>query len=892
MKALVLLLLVLQQLQSALCVEVDHGSAQSGEPPVLYFHQLNHSACDGEMLAVVNIEGQEGRRVSLKLTESSREFLAADAPADSQFVLDGLGSRPCFYQGQLVEGGTPVVAKLSRDGLFSATFDYNGTVYEVRPQSKRLAVFLGNRLPKLGGTERRCPLAAKSAVTAAAERPIRSRQSALLMDTRSGVAQPAQKFIQLVLVSDEAYFIGMGRDSARTQDRLWEIGNYINSLYKQLGVNVVIVRAIVLTTDPFTLANKTSAVSSSEMLDKFMAYRMQNLSHIQHSAAHLVSGLRMTGSDVGLAHLGKLCQFAYGGGVNSDLDIAGSAINVAVTVAHELGHNLGMNHDEDDVPCSCPDPQGCIMKAVGGEINPLRFSTCSVNRYLEFTVDAGLGYCMSRPPEPTVKLSTDGPKCGNRILEAGEDCDCGLAAWCNNSCCNPTTCKFNPGASCASGQCCNITTCSLISRGTECRAARGVCDLPEFCNGSSEWCPEFDDYVLDGTACAVNPAAPSEALAYCYSGACTTRDSRCHAMFNGTNYRSAPDSFSNLTADPSNTENGYCNYRATAYNPVGYAHESCSFENRRCGTLYCIGIMSEPFPMPRWKSMAPADARLVMVTSGGGGLDAAFARLDLRPTGYRDPGMTPDGAECGAGMMCVNSRCTSLASIRSNITGSVGLPNCNGRGNWTQSLQCFCSSGFRPPDCLLPGAGGSVTNQPAFADTSSSPVTTLATATATTTATTAAAATAVSDVSGQTTISNPVDFSTSLSVRINSTLQSSSTTAATMMSSPAAGGTDSGLYIGIGVAAAIVFLLLVVGVSYLLWRRCRAEGRTGKDQTDSPADSGGGLFVAAAGPPAHLSNFYDSIRDLGKRRDSSLSRRKYWPAPPPEVQADVNGLAV
>uniref|UniRef100_A0A1I8IVP5 Peptidase M12B domain-containing protein n=1 Tax=Macrostomum lignano TaxID=282301 RepID=A0A1I8IVP5_9PLAT len=363
MKALVLLLLVLQQLQSALCVEVDHGSAQSGEPPVLYFHQLNHSACDGEMLAVVNIEGQEGRRVSLKLTESSREFLAADAPADSQFVLDGLGSRPCFYQGQLVEGGTPVVAKLSRDGLFSATFDYNGTVYEVRPQSKRLAVFLGNRLPKLGGTERRCPLAAKSAVTAAAERPIRSRQSALLMDTRSGVAQPSQKFIQLVLVSDEAYFIGMGRDSARTQDRLWEIGNYINSLYKQLGVNVVIVRAIVLTTDPFTLANKTSAVSSSEMLDKFMAYRMQNLSHIQHSAAHLVSGLRMTGSDVGLAHLGKLCQFAYGGGVNSDLDIAGSAINVAVTVAHELGHNLGMNHDEDDVPCSCPDPQGCIMKA-------------------------------------------------------------------------------------------------------------------------------------------------------------------------------------------------------------------------------------------------------------------------------------------------------------------------------------------------------------------------------------------------------------------------------------------------------------------------------------------------------------------------------------------------
>uniref|UniRef100_A0A1I8JP55 Peptidase M12B domain-containing protein n=1 Tax=Macrostomum lignano TaxID=282301 RepID=A0A1I8JP55_9PLAT len=441
-----------------------------------------------------------------------------------------------------------------------------------------------------------------------------------------------------------------------------------------------------------------------------------------------------------------------------DLDIAGSAINVAVTVAHELGHNLGMNHDEDDVPCSCPDPQGCIMKAVGGEINPLRFSTCSVNRYLEFTVDAGLGYCMSRPPEPTVKLSTDGPKCGNRILEAGEDCDCGLAAWCNNSCCNPTTCKFNPGASCASGQCCNITTCSLISRGTECRAARGVCDLPEFCNGSSEWCPEFDDYVLDGTACAVNPAAP-RGPGLLLLRRLHTRDSRCHAMFNGTNYRSAPDSFSNLTADPSNTENGYCNYRATAYNRSG--------------------IMSEPFPMPRWKSMAPADARLVMVTSGGGGLDAAFARLDLRPTGYRDPGMTPDGAECGA---------RNASGATSPVASDCQTAMDGVTGRRVYSASAAVAFGRLTVFCRAPG--GSVTNQPAFAGKGGFFCCHCA-------------------KSGVHT---------------------------------AAGGTDSGLYIGIGVAAAIVFLLLVVGVSYLLWRRCRAEGRTGKDQTDSPADSGGGLF--------------------------------------------------
>ena len=60
---------------------------------------------------------------------------------------------------------------------------------------------------------------------------------------------------------------------------------------------------------------------------------------------------------VGKALKGPICTYEFSGGVNMDHShVVGL---VATTVAHEMGHNLGMEHDVEN-ECKCPGER-CIM---------------------------------------------------------------------------------------------------------------------------------------------------------------------------------------------------------------------------------------------------------------------------------------------------------------------------------------------------------------------------------------------------------------------------------------------------------------------------------------------------------------------------------------------------
>jgi hypothetical protein len=104
--------------------------------------------------------------------------------------------------------------------------------------------------------------------------------------------------------------------------------------------------------------------------------------------------------------------------------------------------------------------------------------------------------------------------CGNGIVEAGEECDPGLAS--NSTCCDQTTCKFRTGAVCdPSNSACCTDSCQLASAGQVCRPAKDAqCDFPESCTGTSAECPA-DKTVPNGQSCGVNGLA-------CADGLCTS----------------------------------------------------------------------------------------------------------------------------------------------------------------------------------------------------------------------------------------------------------------------------------------------------------------------------------------------------------------------------------
>ncbi|KAG6256070.1 hypothetical protein E4U24_006154 [Claviceps purpurea] len=256
-----------------------------------------------------------------------------------------------------------------------------------------------------------------------------------------------------------------------------------------------------------------------------------------------------TQTAVGLAWRGMACR----SGAGNSKDSSGNNETVAATnvvvradtewqiFAHESGHTFGAVHDcsEQACPVAGGSSQACCPLSTsqcdaGGRyiMNPstgrgiTSFSPCSIGN-----ICSGLRSNMIKSnclrDNKNVQTDVDiGSQCGNGIVEAGEDCDCGGEAGCkDNKCCDAKTCKFTTNSMCdPSNEDCCTPQCQFASPSTVCRPSTGECDVAESCPGNKAACPD-DKHKNNGDSCG------SDGLE-CASGQCTSRDLQCQHMAN------------------------------------------------------------------------------------------------------------------------------------------------------------------------------------------------------------------------------------------------------------------------------------------------------------------------------------------------------------------------
>ncbi len=188
-------------------------------------------------------------------------------------------------------------------------------------------------------------------------------------------AAVANKRAEIGVVGDFQYYSKHGDTSAND---LAAIINAVDGIYQsEIGVAVQLRSTVIFTAsnDPFS-----ETTDYNTLLNEFSSYHDANdntPSQVLYNCdiAHLVTGRDLNGNVIGLSWLGTLCGGYWGSGI--DQDFSSSLYVMTLLLAHEMGHNFGAPHDNQQGSACASEPGTFIMNPFLSSSLLQQFSPCS-----------------------------------------------------------------------------------------------------------------------------------------------------------------------------------------------------------------------------------------------------------------------------------------------------------------------------------------------------------------------------------------------------------------------------------------------------------------------------------------------------------------------------------
>lgn len=213
-----------------------------------------------------------------------------------------------------------------------------------------------------------------------------------------------ERWVETLVVADTKMVEYHG--SENVESYILTIMNMVTGLFHNPSIgnaiHIIVVRLILLEEEEQGLKIVHHA---EKTLSSFCKWQKSinpksDLSPVHHDVAVLLTrkdicaGANRPCETLGLSHLSGMCQPHRSCNINED-----SGLPLAFTIAHELGHSFGIQHDGKENDCEPVGRHPYIMtRQLQYDPTPLTWSKCS-KEYITRFLDRGWGFCLDDIPK-------------------------------------------------------------------------------------------------------------------------------------------------------------------------------------------------------------------------------------------------------------------------------------------------------------------------------------------------------------------------------------------------------------------------------------------------------------------------------------------------------------